>query len=182
MISTFLAALQRYLVDELGMKNVRYYIGDDYMVVADCYFYTRNRRGGRSWTFCQQKFTAKSSMAEAAQLVLAKLPELLVEKRDREAITERYRQANTINQCIAGTGMSVSASGSGFELQFKHDNKATVMAAIDYLQDGGFTGDYAPKTDDERFTLAQIHRIWAQLTPDQREAFLSDLGFSIDKE
>lgn len=148
-----------------GFTKVEYpYEGADFIIVAGCRFYAETqRRGNRStikfegWRF-PYPYVDKS-ISKAVSLVIQSLPQKVEELKKEQKREKMYQDANQVNKSLRATrGMSMFAAGEEYYLQFKHADKSTILAAIDYLQDGGFCDQCPPTVDEDSFGESQEQR------------------------
>lgn len=188
-MNEFFAALIAALA-RVGISNVNHpYNGCDYITVAGCYFraeLARSRvvRTRGAIVFERWKFFRPYKMDKVVELVLKALPEKLVELKQQQEQSKRYEEGRQINKAVAATKcLSVYSIDDGrFAMSFKHSDRATIMAAIDYLQDGGFCDDCPPTTGEEDFTESQeqrtinaIHKLLDSLKPERKRQLAIDL-------
>lgn len=168
----FFAALMAEL-NRIGITDVSYpYQGCNYLMVQGCYFradYARGRKSikfnpadeDRPWMFrpdYRGQFNGKAA-AKAAELVVQALPDKLKALRERQAEQKHRDEAQTINRPLQHTTcLSVYSTGSEFALQFKHPDRATIMAAADQLQEWGFCSDAPPVMNEEAYGESQEQR------------------------
>lgn len=170
----FLHRLATYLTETLRRDDVEHWHYSDYITVAGCRFYMKRVRRGMSVDFCGLRFKlATYRVLDVALALLKELPKRVAERQAAEEESNRHDEARLVDRCVDGSAFSVYYYEGKYTLSFKHSCRLTVMASIDYLQDGGFTGESAPQVDAAKFRAIQIQRIWNQMSPEERSAFLA---------
>lgn len=168
------------LLERLGVKNVDYpYEGAYYIVVAGCrYSAYRKRHNGTTVEVDNKKFSLKTGSSLLAAHIIETLPSKLEKKKKEDEQEKLKQEARTINQCVQDINISVYVGGNNYEefkMEYTHKDKATMMAAIDYLQEGGFCSPDPDIIKDQTFMLNQIRRMWKNLSEESRKQFLGDV-------
>ncbi len=171
----------------IGITSAEHCPYGDYITVAGCYFYAERARGGRGtikflgWYF-RVPYNQKG-VKQAAALVVKELPEKMKELKARQEQQKKREESQTINRALSATkSLCFFNSGDNYCVQFSHPDKLTVMAAAEYLQDGGFCDLQPPKVSEEDFTedqghhtLGVIHNLLYSLPPERRKEFAMQL-------
>lgn len=167
----------RATLEALGIKNMTLSIpswgGGIY--VSECFFGASMYRRGVRIEGTRFKMTDTQG---AANHILKRLPAKKEEQRKEKERQTKYDTSLSISKYLP-QGVIVrfddyQAHGK-FSLLFSHQDKLVIMAAADYLQDGGFCGDNAPTKDTEGLPLRSMLRIWDTLTDEQKAEFMNTI-------
>lgn len=164
-MNKFMRALEEALV-AYGYKTVSYDPYDTYIKVNGCVYHAELKRT-RIWFDNKytypilrhewQKHDVSKAVEHIARTLPGKMAELEQEKKRQaeqqakyDAREKRQREADRLNQMAGPSNLNISGwNENNYELTLSHQDLLTLMAAADYLREGGFVVALRPQKEDE---------------------------------
>ncbi len=118
-----------------------------------------------------------SSLSEVNQKRVAREEKEEERRKKRKKQYDLNTECENINEHLDGTNCKITADSDNetFSVSFTYKDKSTALAAIDYLQDGGFCGADPKKITDQEFLFSQAQYTAKQLTLEQKRMLYHQL-------
>lgn len=157
-----------------GIPSVR--TDSNSLCVCNTWFYVYKSRG-RTVRFGNDSYRWPYNINKAVEYVLKELPKSLKQR-------ELYEEHSKLNQCVQHQENITFSNDSDSKLimQFSHEDKSTIMAAADLLQDSGFCDESTPKEIESRFIFNQIQRMFHRMNDDDKRELVKQLYRGLSKE
>lgn len=175
-MNAFMLALKTAL-ERRGITKIEWIQHSSYMTIGGVEFWFERR--GRYSVKVEGSPTFRISNPQTINKVINHIleiyPERLKKQKERAERQKKYAEATTINESVSHSNIRISYDSEGFYFVFRDNDKRTIMAAIDCLNDYGFCDTYKPTVDEEGFFERTIRNTWKQLTDEQRKVFIEEM-------
>lgn len=163
---------------ECGFKDVRYWgSGDTSIRIGQFWFYARYRRRLLIFDGIEfRKVGGRYDIGKAVAHIIEQLPKRLEQAKAQAERQKRTSEAKAVDKLVDMSCFNIySTSFNTFAVEFTHKDLTTIRAAVDYLQDGGFASDSAPrkKTDNLGMsTMVQaMKEIYNEMSDEEKKEF-----------